>query len=116
MGRFDGCDDRRTALCLRWRHNSALAELAGRRHEPGISFRIHDYGAGHEDHEPWRTENRHGMETLWSVPCVRDGFLLSLRTYCKCNIGLIYKRPPVIAVCHRRPFTCKLQNKLTGLL
>lgn len=50
LGRADGRHDRRAALRLRRRDDSAPSDLARGRHEHGFGRGVYDHGARHEDH------------------------------------------------------------------
>ena len=50
------------------------------RHEPGKRGRLHDHRPGHQDHEPRRLEDRHGVEAVRPVHPLCDAVLVPVRT------------------------------------
>ena len=50
LGCADGRHDRCASLCLRWRNDSSIADLACGRNEHGLCRGVYDHGARHEDH------------------------------------------------------------------
>ena len=83
MGRPDGSNDWRAALCLRRRNDTTAAAVAVGRYEHGECGSFHDYRTGHKDHEPWSSENSFGLETIRFVYSLRYDVFFSVRDGCE---------------------------------
>ena len=98
MGRPDGSNDWRAALCLRRRNDTAAAAVAVGRDEHGERSSLHDHRTSHKDHEPWSAEDRYGMEAFCFVYSFCNAVLFHVRD--GCESGCVIKYHDVICRTH----------------
>ena len=79
-----GCNHRRTAICLRWWDNPAIAELADGRDESRVGGSIYDNRTCHKDNQSGGTEDRDGVKEVLSLYFHGDGIFFCGRITYKC--------------------------------
>ncbi len=83
MGRADGGDHRRAALCMRRRNDSAFAAMAVGRYEHGQRGCVYDHRSGYKNYEFRRAQNRVGDEMVCAVYCICDTVLTGNGVCCE---------------------------------
>ena len=91
MGRPDGSNDRRTALCLRRRYDTASSAMALGRYEHGECSCFYDYGTCYQDYEPGSFKNRYRLEKVRFVYPFRDDVFFPVRDGCESGCVIQYK-------------------------